>query len=1080
MADWKRAVVNAVDEVLRSQKRSTSGDWRSLGRVTRLPEVGWYALDLGTRNGRPPSADSFDQLCLADKEGPERGTPIAVERSQITDGVLRVQIAGQLPEGCDILWTVRLSPQHLSRKLRDGIASIDTAPLADRLASGAFDPVPPVADDEYPPGFLPSQRQAYQACTAPGLHAVWGPPGTGKTRVLARAIEDHVKAGRRVLLVSTANIAVDNALKEVVKHLAAEAGVAIRVGAPHLAELANDDDVQLHRLAARTTAEADAQRQRLQEELGQLDTVDAEFHRLDHALADYDHDAYLAAGQRVGTSERLAERQAELRAAESEHERTQDELRAATGAVHAARNELQSVQPERVQLDRARELTARLRELDQQLTSDGAQVRHHEFLVENGKGGWLRNRRARRNLANAREALTRLEQHVVAQHAELEPLIQQHRAAAGPITDEYLTQLVHNLDTAEITYAEAASRAANSSDKVQEIVATCAQLERQGVASEADKELVASVQRQNLAAMHEKREELRAVQQRNRRDRVALEERLQDLNKRITRLRKDAEGEIVGQAKVVATTLARARAHAAVARQLFDVVFVDEAGAAVVGEVLLAVARATRTATLLGDFLQLGPVLGEVEKIEKPDVQKWLARDGFTHCGIRTPDDVMDNPGCVTLVHQFRFGPNLRRLANDVVYGVLKDGVTEVSGKTPDDTEIVLVDVHGLDELNQVHRSSRYAGWWPVGALLSRALVQHHATDPDGVGVVTTFRQQVEATHAALRDSGQNLTVPVGTAHAFQGREFDSVIFDLVEDGAGWINAAKWHGENFERNGVRLFGVGITRARRRLYVIANGNRAVKGAQGETPLGAFRRLGEEKRVQWCRASVLLGMADPVKFHSASSVEAELNEVLRGLVDVTDVHDEFSFDEALCVNLAAARHSLWMWSPWVGKKSRKFLSQIDAAVARNVDVRVFVRTERDQNMRKDSHRRWLQALRDTGAKVIRAEVEHRKIVVVDREVVLLGSHNPLSQHNSREVMITCRGAAFAERMLTELRSEIHGYPPVCARCGADFELWRSANRRKRTPYFWRCHRCKVDRTVTSSEADNSTSRHVTGRG
>jgi hypothetical protein len=47
--------------------------------------------------------------------------------------------------------------------------------------------------------------------------------------------------------------------------------------------------------------------------------------------------------------------------------------------------------------------------------------------------------------------------------------------------------------------------------------------------------------------------------------------------------------------------------------------------------------------------------------------------------------------------------------------------------------------------------------------------------------------------------------------------------------------------------------------------------------------------------------------------------------------------------------------------------------------------------------------------TGAKVIKAEVEHRKIVIADRQVVLLGTHNPLSQFRTREVMITCRGAA-----------------------------------------------------------------------
>ncbi|WP_026424411.1 hypothetical protein [Actinokineospora inagensis] len=111
---------------------------------------------------------------------------------------------------------------------------------------------------------------------------------------------------------------------------------------------------------------------------------------------------------------------------------------------------------------------------------------------------------------------------------------------------------------------------------------------------------------------------------------------------------------------------------------------------------------------------------------------KWLVPDAFTHCGIRTPEDVEDNPGCIGLRHQFRFGPSLRKLANDVVYRVLADGFTETGGRPPADTEIVLVDVHGLAEINQVRRSTRYAGWWAVGALLARALAEHHAADPDG------------------------------------------------------------------------------------------------------------------------------------------------------------------------------------------------------------------------------------------------------------------------------------------------------------------------------------------------------------
>jgi phosphatidylserine/phosphatidylglycerophosphate/cardiolipin synthase-like enzyme len=210
-------------------------------------------------------------------------------------------------------------------------------------------------------------------------------------------------------------------------------------------------------------------------------------------------------------------------------------------------------------------------------------------------------------------------------------------------------------------------------------------------------------------------------------------------------------------------------------------------------------------------------------------------------------------------------------------------------------------------------------------------------------------------------------------------------------------------------------------------------------------------------------VLLGISENTNHEPASPVEHELGELLRGLVDVTDVHDEFSFDDALSRHIDAARESVWMWSPWVAKKSSRFLPLLAAAVARNVDVRVFVRTEDDPMMATDRHKEWVERLREAGATVIRAEVEHRKVVVVDRGLVLIGSHNPLSQRLSREVMIACRGAAFAERMLDELHAEILGHPPECGECGRVLEIRRSASRRRGMPFVWRCRTCRTQHDV-----------------
>lgn len=53
---------------------------------------------------------------------------------------------------------------------------------------------------------------------------LWGPPGTGKTTVLARIVEGYYRAGLSVLVVSNTNIAVDTALEKIGDRLRADTG----------------------------------------------------------------------------------------------------------------------------------------------------------------------------------------------------------------------------------------------------------------------------------------------------------------------------------------------------------------------------------------------------------------------------------------------------------------------------------------------------------------------------------------------------------------------------------------------------------------------------------------------------------------------------------------------------------------------------------------------------------------------------------------------------------------------------------------------------------------------------------------
>src|SRR5438128_4972709 len=104
-----------------------------------------------------------------------------------------------------------------------------------------------------------AQEQAIEASFTSQLSVIWGPPGTGKTKTIAQAIDAHLQAGRRVLLVSHANNAVDEALENVAKHLKAsplyQEGRLVRLGKPqeeYLRRLEKDYElVLLDKIAAK-------------------------------------------------------------------------------------------------------------------------------------------------------------------------------------------------------------------------------------------------------------------------------------------------------------------------------------------------------------------------------------------------------------------------------------------------------------------------------------------------------------------------------------------------------------------------------------------------------------------------------------------------------------------------------------------------------------------------------------------------------------------------------------------------------------------------------------------------------------
>ncbi|MBN2307559.1 MAG: AAA family ATPase [Candidatus Hydrogenedentes bacterium] len=136
-------------------------------------------------------------------------------------------------------YTLVIYPWFLYEKLKDALDSlIDSTDFHVEHALMAFGKRPPRIEAMPAPAAFPdlndSQRRAVELCRAGNLAFVWGPPGTGKTTTLGRIVTALRRQGLRVLVTSTTNAAVDQALVALARQDEArddmDAGRIVRVG----------------------------------------------------------------------------------------------------------------------------------------------------------------------------------------------------------------------------------------------------------------------------------------------------------------------------------------------------------------------------------------------------------------------------------------------------------------------------------------------------------------------------------------------------------------------------------------------------------------------------------------------------------------------------------------------------------------------------------------------------------------------------------------------------------------------------------------------------------------------------------
>ncbi len=690
-----------------------------------------------------------------------------------------------------------------------------------------------------------SQQQALAAITSKGAWLVWGPPGTGKTTVIAQAVRDALEHGRTVLIASHTHVAVDNVLEGVFdpgdpsSH--PEPGEALRIASPGVEErvaaaVREHEYLLLEKAVASLTGRTERQRsideqrernrmaqdrERLQRAIEELADVDvdaiAQAQAAEHARAEAEDLEPRVAALRRQLADVDAHAQAQRKAAQT--------LAVSTGRESDARTELDQVR--RTHASDMRALTeseAAAQTIRRAHAEAADRAREARAAIDRGVGGRLPPLRARRERLAA-DRTTRARE---TESALAEAEASQARWSTVVGDSERVLQGAEQRWETLCEQAEQARERERAADELEGQLERLrpkhedhaeqlreAQTRAAAVPAQTARNVLAAARKRGVPAMLEQRERLNEAVEK-------LEEELKLLQREQERLDEEVRQErarLLAEAPVIASTLATLTMNQALLKRRFDVVILDEAASIEAPYVAWAGSRADRTLALVGDFLQNAPIAeaDDIADEQERSRAEWQKRDIFHLVGITDRASAERHPRCVALRTQYRYPKAIADTVNAFCYDGLLE--THKNGRGPTTSAgVTLIDT-AKHQGNELVRE-RSSWWWQLGLDLLQAIARGAAPRTADIGYVCPYAPQ--ASHAQRLSDRERLSVHCGTAHRFQGREFDTVIVDLMQDRRPrWAGVADLHGSERQVAAAKLLNVALTRTKANLYLIGD-------------------------------------------------------------------------------------------------------------------------------------------------------------------------------------------------------------------------------------------------------------------
>lgn len=775
----------------------------------------------------------------------------------------------------------------------------------------------------------PYQHEAIVSSINDFLSIIWGPPGTGKTQTIAKAIESHLNIGRKVLLLSHSNNAVDQALLKVagqMKKTYYKEGQLVRLGTPkpEMSDKYEKEEctlVMIDKIAEFKSKELVREKQELNQQL----------EKIKEAKQSYDNIIYL---------------NLEITKINSQLEKSAGEIKNLASKTSLAKNEVSQIQNQITQLQ------------EKLLKAQSSGFLKRTFLGLDPVKIEANLKSANSSLTNKTNQLKNLEEQLRQLNEDIQPL----KTAKNNNEGELIKQL---------------SKVGKSLSEIQKEV------------NEFDT----------------------TVKQ--------LQIRLDEINKAL----EEIKIQVLKDAKLVATTLTKSYIAKEIENIEFDILLVDEVSMAPMPMLYWAASKIKKGITIIGDFKQLPPICISDDEIAK----KWLGRSIFDE--LQISDISQAEKRVQPLYIQYRMHPNISEIVNKRIYDNRLEDHKSVLGNLMTDSisgnsTVCLIDtsIHN-PWCSQFETGGRFN---LINALICISIaekIKNSLGQGESIGIITPYRSQARLILKIAEDKGiltENLRV--NTVHSFQGGEETAIIFDSVE-GEG---AKKWsliNEYNNKESAKLLLNVALTRAQKKLFVVANCNYINKTFESNTFFKDVLRHIIANGKEISSTEIITDLRDENFDYWAG----KLNSLEDRPENIGSNYDDQDFWVAFHNDLAKANSELIIFSPYLtserfGKLHLKF-SQI---LSKGIKISVITLAPNDRLQLRGAIE-VVAKLKAMNIIVKFRDGMHEKIAIIDKKIEWSGSLNILSHNSRKEYMKRFEGENTVKELFQRFALEELLYSP-----------------------------------------------------